>query len=656
MASQVPPKPKMKVYGGKPPRPPRGPGGDGRRGGWWRRRPRWVKITLGVLGVMLLLVVAAGAATAWYLNGIIDKVTALNPNDKQASRGLVEMIPTSDAPISVLLVGSDHRGKAVNGQFGLSDTLMLLRIDPKHHMAALLSIPRDYWVSADGYGPAKINGAYSLGGDALALKVVKQAVGVRPNYLLNVDFAGFRGIVNSLGGVYVNVDQYYYNPPATAPYSGWSEIDIKPGYQQLKGREALAFSRYRHTDDDFHRQARQQLFLRAFESRAANRFNGVSVTDIPDITDLLDNISKSFTIVGPGGHSPSLRTLINFVATAYGVRSHIATVKAPWGVVQESDGESAVDIDPAALQHAVYQWKHPWVLDTAGKTLPSQHPHKPAKPKWTPAVSPAGVSVTVLNGNGVEGDAAKAAQQLNGWGYGASSGGNAPNLTYTGSVVYYRPGQAAAAADVAHIVGSATTKPLPSTIAATTPVTLVVGHAYKGTLAVKPPKPAGSQNGTPSTITHSTEYRDYFKQAQKKVHFRVLYPTVAQSSSQFCPYSDAPPGAGVCSYLGADPIRTYSIPVAGKGTNSLYAMFKLPGPGDFWGIEETRFTDAPILRTPNAIRKLDGRTYRFFYNGAHLQTIGFVHGGLAYWVQNTLTSELTNGEMIAIARSLKPVG
>ncbi len=228
-------------------------------------------------------------------------------------------------------------------------------------------------------------------------------------------------------------------------------------------------------------------------------------------------------------------------------------------------------------------------------------------------------------------------------------------LTYLNSIVYYKPGQSAAAGDVAHILGGASTAPLPATITATTPVTVVLGHSYAGKLAVQPPKTGKPGNGTPSTISPNTEYRDYFKQAQHNVHFRVLYPTVAQSSSVFCPYSTAPPGAGECSALGADPIRTYNIPAAGKGPNSMYAMFKLPSAGDFWGIEETRFTDAPILRTPNAIRKLDGRTYRFFFTGSHIQTIGIIHNGLAYWVQNSLTDALTNGEMTAIARSLKPV-
>ena len=455
MASQVPPKPNMKVYGGSPPKPPRGKPGGGGRGGWWRRRPRWVKITVGIVSALLVVVIAVGAATAWYLNGIYDKITALSPVDKKASKALVPTIPTSNAPITVLIVGSDHRGKTVTGQFGLSDTLMLLRIDPKHHAAALFSIPRDLWVTVPGYGTGKINGAYSAGGNALALKAVKQYTGVHPNYLINIDFSGFRGIVDSLGGVYVNVDQYYYNPPATAPYSGWSEIDIQPGYQQLKGRDALAFSRYRHTDDDFHREARQQLFLRAFESRAANRFNGVSVTDIPDITNLLNTVSKSFTIIAPGGSRPSISTLVKFVATAYGVRSQIASVHAPFGVVDEPGGASAVDIDPAALQKAIAKWKRPWTLTPGGGSLPSAHHKKPHKPKWRPAVAPAGVAVTVLNGNGVDGDASKAATQLSGWGYGASSGGNAPKLTYPQSIVYYKPGQAAAAADVAHILGSA---------------------------------------------------------------------------------------------------------------------------------------------------------------------------------------------------------
>jgi hypothetical protein len=65
--------------------------------------------------------------------------------------------------------------------------------------------------------------------------------------------------------------------------------------------------------------------------------------------------------------------------------------------------------------------------------------------------------------------------------------------------------------------------------------------------------------------------------------------------------------------------------------------------------------DAPLLQTPNTTRTIGGRKYLFFFNGSHIQTIAFVENGAAYWVENTLLDDLTNSEMTAIARSLKPV-
>ncbi len=658
MASEVPPKPKMVVYGGDEP-PRRRPPKSRKTGSWWSRRRTWVKVLIvggSSLAAVLLIVAAVGA---YYLNSFYDKVTSLTPDAQKASKKLVApAIQTSDSPLTLLVIGSDHRGKAADGTFGLSDTMMLIRIDPKHHAAALFSIPRDLWVTVPGYGTGKINGAYSVGGDSLSLKAVEAATGVKPNYLVNVDFSGFRDIVNALGGIYVQVDQYYYNPASVAPYSGYSEIDVQPGYQQLSGRDALAFSRYRHTDDDFHREARQQTFLRAFEARASTRFHGVSVTDIPDISRLLDAVSSSMTIAGPTDNGKvHLTTLIKLVATAYGVRQHIASVRAPFQSVMEGDA-SAVDIDPAALKAAIYQWKHPWLLENAGASLPSQKPKKPrhTKPSWKPSVTPSSVTVNVLNGNGVTGASSRAAAQLRGWEYKAMSGGNAPNYKYQQDQVYYSAGNQTAANDIAHIMGHANVAALPSNVTSNAAVTLVVGKQYAGKLAVNPPRTATNHpTGPPSTISSTSEFKQAFAEAKHKVHFRVLYPTVSQASSQFCPTSVAPTTAGLCPYATSDPIRTYNLPAAGHGANSLYAAWKLPGAGDFWGIEETKFVDAPILQNPNATRKLDGRTYQFYFNGAHIQTIGIVHEGIAYWVQNSLTDQLTNAEMIAIARSLKPV-
>ena len=112
-----------------------------------------------------------------------------------------------------------------------------------------------------------------------------------------------------------------------------------------------------------------------------------------------------------------------------------------------------------------------------------------------------------------------------------------------------------------------------------------------------------------------------------------------------------------CEGTSNSPTRIYGIPAAGKGWNSTYAVFHMSAnTGDaYWGIEETRYTDAPLLATPNATRHLDGRTYLFFFNGNHIQTIAFIENGAAYWVQNSLLDDLTDPEMVAIARSLKPV-
>ena len=122
-----------------------------------------------------------------------------------------------------------------------------------------------------------------------------------------------------------------------------------------------------------------------------------------------------------------------------------------------------------------------------------------------------------------------------------------------------------------------------------------------------------------------------------------MYPTVRQVASTFVPWMTSP-------------IRVYNINEAGSGNNSMYAYWGYNGiAGSYWGIEETKFTNAPILANPDQQRKLAGRTYRFYFNGSHIHMVAFIQNGTAYWVQNTLRDDMSNADMIAIARSLKPV-
>src|SRR2546421_11761921 len=142
--------------------------------------------------------------------------------------------------------------------------MMLIRMDPNSSTINVLSIPRDLKVQIPEHGipvDSKLNSAYSVGGPNLLVKVIQQNVfpDLQVNHIVDINFGGFESLVNTIGCVYTDVDHRYYNNTAVTNYSS---IDIQPGYQKLCGPDALAFVRYRHTDSDIVRSARQQDFIR----------------------------------------------------------------------------------------------------------------------------------------------------------------------------------------------------------------------------------------------------------------------------------------------------------------------------------------------------------------------------------------------------------
>jgi LCP family protein required for cell wall assembly len=164
-------------------------------------------------------------------------------------------------PQTILVLGSDRRyGDKKAGVPARSDTIILVRLDPNKKATAVMSIPRDLRVEIPGHGMEKINTAYALGGPKLTVKTVKQLLGLPISHVVNVNFGGFQRAVNRLGCVYVDIDRRYFNDRGGP--GGYATIDLKPGYQRLCGRDSLDYVRYRHTDDDFVRAARQQDFLR----------------------------------------------------------------------------------------------------------------------------------------------------------------------------------------------------------------------------------------------------------------------------------------------------------------------------------------------------------------------------------------------------------
>ena len=99
-----------------------------------------------------------------------------------------------------------------------------------------------------------------------ALETVRQLTGVPINYIITVNFRGFRQLVDKLGGVWMDIDRRYFNDHG-GRHGGYAKINLQPGYQRSTGLRALDFVRFRHTDSDLYRNARQQLFVRAFKDQ-----------------------------------------------------------------------------------------------------------------------------------------------------------------------------------------------------------------------------------------------------------------------------------------------------------------------------------------------------------------------------------------------------
>ena len=142
--------------------------------------------------------------------------------------------------------------------------MMLVRLDKNKNKIAVLSVPRDlkvHIVLPNGRSATdKFNAAYSYGGAKQVVKTIKDTLGVNVNHVFDIDFKGFRELVNFLGGVYIDVDRRYFNDNSGGG-AKYATIDVKPGYQKLKGQDALDYVRFRHEDSDLVRAARQQDFL-----------------------------------------------------------------------------------------------------------------------------------------------------------------------------------------------------------------------------------------------------------------------------------------------------------------------------------------------------------------------------------------------------------
>ncbi|MFJ9520576.1 LCP family protein [Kitasatospora sp. NPDC101801] len=238
------------------------------------RWPRRRKIKYGVYGTLAALMVAA-VGTYFWADSQLNHENVLVSYDGRppAGKGTNWLIVGSDSRAGLTDADEDalHTGSAVGKR---SDSMMLLHIGDNGN--TLMSIPRDSWVqipahpNTNGSGktvPAtttKINAAFNTGGGKLLVQTVEHNTGIRIDHYAEIGFAGFVGIVDSVGGVEMCVDKAIADKD--------SGLNLKAGCQSLSGKESLAFVRQRHqmADQDLGRMRNQQKFLSALANQAAS--------------------------------------------------------------------------------------------------------------------------------------------------------------------------------------------------------------------------------------------------------------------------------------------------------------------------------------------------------------------------------------------------
>ena len=601
------------------------------------RSPRSRTALIGRIAMWLgiaCLVVATGTAGGAYLyfHESVAAVAAKTPEVRKAARQLDVALPGQ--PAVALVIGYDARKG--EGTSGRSDTLMLVRADPATDSIALLSFPRDMSVEirCPGRTPFtdKINAAYATCGPQGSLQTVRALTGVQINYLITVNFRGFRQIVDRLGGAWIDVDRRYFNDRGGP--GGYARINLFPGYQRLDGRKTLDYVRYRHTDSDLYRVARQQQFVKAFKGQIQESF---APTALPKVVNA---ITHNVEVAQGGGVDVDGRTVLSYALFAYGLpRGRVFQTR-----IEGLEGVYDLTTDSSNVTRAVTTFTHPDVESSENATAVALGEKVKRR-----APAPSATTITVLNGNGVDGSASTAGYLLGQRGYQVRTPpnglpANAPNWNYFRTEVNYdgrRRGAKEAAQKVANLFGSAEVKRLPaqiSQLANGAMLTVVVGQTFHGSLASAP------IDQTPKRERPNISYApnasiDLLRERRARVPFPLMVPTVIERSS----WTDS-----------TMPARMYWID-PGEKHKAVRLVYHM-GSNEYWGVEMTDWDDAPVLADKSLTRRIGGRVYDLYYNGPKLHMVVLNTSKARYWVVNTLLDRISNETMLAIAKGLKPLG
>ncbi|MET0495636.1 MAG: LCP family protein [Actinoplanes sp.] len=281
------------------------------------KAPLWAKL-LTVFGVVLTLTSVGGIVSVRYFLGQLTgniQTTSSVIDDSTGGGGTAAAGKLPDGAMNLLMLGLDTRqGWESKGELSRSDTILILHITASHDQAYMISIPRDMVaeIPADksmGFNGSteKINSAYAYGsmngrgwtgGAKLATKAVHKLTGIGFDGVVVIDFDGFRGILEALGGVHMCVDKDMWSSHYTVDAKGKvtyavgadpqspprNALWFRKGCRDMEPWEALEFSRLRHSaNGDYDRQRHQQQLLRAMAKKATSAgimTNPAKVTDV----------------------------------------------------------------------------------------------------------------------------------------------------------------------------------------------------------------------------------------------------------------------------------------------------------------------------------------------------------------------------------------
>lgn len=411
-----------------------------------RKRKKTIAVAIAVVAVLCL----GGAAAAYAYYHVLD--SNLHEGVTEELRGKLVETDLAKEPFYMLLMGTDgsndrEASEEFAGDQFRSDSIMLARIDPVDKKVTLVSLHRDTLVDmGEEYGQNKLNAAHALGGAALSVEVVSELAGVPISHYAEINFDGFKDIVDALGGVEVDVPMEIDDADA----GGY----LAAGPQTLNGDQALILCRARHAYDEYgpgdaYRAANQRLVLAAIAKKILSADIGTMASTVTALTNYVTTDLAITDIVGLAQAMQGLDPATDIYSAMEPTTSEY--IDDVWYEITDTPAWKEmmrrVDQGLPPTEEAIVDEATGTVLATAGGARGSSSGSDAgATPKRTGTVA-------VRNGNGLDGAGTQAATRIETLGYTVDSG-NADSFDYPQTIVVYDSSdKAAAAQEIADALG-----------------------------------------------------------------------------------------------------------------------------------------------------------------------------------------------------------